>query len=97
MHQLPVFLVYSLYHHARHYFNVQPYFNVQTAVVKFETRKCDFSSFFLLQTAVLVTHYLTKDLQKGRVPSSRVQSLMVGTSQWQELEAAGHTAWVARK
>lgn len=103
MHQLPEFLVYSLYRHARLYFNVQRYFNVQTAAIESETRKCDFSSFFLLQTVVLVTfpvamtHYLTKDLQKKRVPSSRVQSLMVGTSRGQELETAGHTAWVARK
>lgn len=75
---LSSFLVYSLYHHAWLYFNVQCYFNVQTAVVEFETRKCDFSSFFLLQTVVLVTfpvamtHYLTKNLQKGRVPSAWV-------------------------
>lgn len=70
--------MYSLYHHAWLYFNVQRYFNVQTAVVEFEARKCDFSSFFLFQTVVLVTfpvamtHYLTKNLQKGRVPSAWV-------------------------
>lgn len=41
-----------------------------------------------------MTYYLTKNLPKGRVPSSWVQSLTVGTSRWQELtvlETAGHT------